>query len=154
MASKFNERMEGFFEIEKVDEQNDTLPAIQNNTTITQFENLEEDLKSDYEKSRETLDELIEKGKTAFDDILSIAKETEKGRDFEVAATMLKTLVDANEKIMDLHKKVREISNYSKVKEESKTNIKNAIFVGSTKDLAKMVKDMKESDVIDIEVEE
>lgn len=154
MASKFNERMEGFFEIEKVDEQNDTLPAIQNNTTITQFENLEEDLKSDYEKSRETLDELIEKGKTAFDDILSIAKETEKGRDFEVAATMLKTLVDANEKIMDLHKKVREISNYSKVKEESKTNIKNAIFVGSTKDLAKMVKDMKESDVIDVEVEQ
>ena len=153
MGSKFNERMENFFEVDSKDEEIENLPIEKSNSLPAEFSNLDQHLLDDYEKSRENLDELLEKGKSAFDDILSIAKETEKGRDFEVAATMLKTIVDANEKLLDMHKKVREISNYSKTKEESKTNIKNAIFVGSTKDLAKMVKDLKENDIIDVNPE-
>ena len=146
MATKFNERMDDFFGIEKQQSNTENLPQTQESNIS--FGDLEEDLRIDYETSRENLNELIEKGKSAFDDILTIAKETEKGRDFEVAATMLKTVLEANEKMLDMHKKIREITNY-KQKEESKTNIKNAIFVGSTRDLAKMVKDINEKDIIE-----
>jgi DNA-binding ferritin-like protein len=146
MGTKFNERMEDFFDIKT--EESENLPQIIEEPNKIFFGELDDDLKNDYETSRENLNELIEKGKSAFDDILTIARETEKGRDFEVAATMLKTVLEANEKMLDMHKKIREISNY-KQKEETKTNIKNAIFVGSTKELAKMVKDINEKDVIE-----
>jgi DNA-binding ferritin-like protein len=146
MGTKFNERMEDFFDIKT--EESENLPQIIEEPNKIFFGELDDDLKNDYETSRENLNELIEKGKSAFDDILTIARETEKGRDFEVAATMLKTVLEANEKMLDIHKKIREISNY-KQKEETKTNIKNAIFVGSTKELAKMVKDINEKDVIE-----
>lgn len=146
MGTKFNERMEDFFDIKT--EEIENLPQVTEESNKIFFGELDDDLKNDYEASRENLNELIEKGKSAFDDILTIARETEKGRDFEVAATMLKTVLDANEKMLDMHKKIREISNY-KQKEETKTNIKNAIFVGSTKDLAKMVKDINEKDIIE-----
>lgn len=143
--SKFEEKMETFFNIEPSEKPD--LPSIQSeNRPPIAFEDLDKDLKNDYEKTRETLDELIEKGKHALDDILSIARESERGRDFEVAATMMKTVVDANEKVMDLHKKIREISNY-KQQSENNTTIKNAVFVGSTTELAKMVKDLKEKDI-------
>lgn len=149
MGTKFNERMEDFFDIKTEDIEN--LPQVIEEPNKIFFGELDDDLKNDYETSRENLNELIEKGKSAFDDILTIARETEKGRDFEVAATMLKTVLDANEKMLDMHKKIREISNY-KQKEETKTNIKNAIFVGSTKDLAKMVKELKDKDIIEGEI--
>lgn len=148
MTTKFDERMDEFFGIESPKE-NENIPVIAEEKNKVFFNGLENDLKADYEKTRENLDELIEKGKEAVDDILNIARETEKGRDFEVAATMLKTVVEANEKLLQMHKTVRELSNY-KQKEESKTNIKNAIFVGSTKDLSRMIKDLNEKDIKDL----
>jgi hypothetical protein len=140
----FDEKMENFFNVESSKEEN--VPTIyeNNNPAPAVFEDLEKDLKADYEKTRENLDELIEKGKHALDDILSIARESERGRDFEVAATLLKTVVDANEKVIDLHKKIREITNH---KTKENTTIKNALFVGSTAELAKMVKELKTKDI-------
>ena len=96
MGTKFNERMDNFFGIEK--EETENLPEKVEEKNAVFFGSLEDDLKDDYEKSRSDLDDLIEKGKSAVDDILSIARETEKGRDFEVAATMLKAVIDANER--------------------------------------------------------
>lgn len=142
--SKFEEKMETFFNIEPIEKEN--LPVESKPRPPVEFENLEKDLKNDYEKTRENLDELVEKGKQAFDDILSIARESERGRDFEVAATLLKTVLEANEKVIDLHKKVREISNY-KQQSENGTTIKNAVFVGSTTELAKMVREIKTKDI-------
>ena len=112
------------------------------------FDNLENDLKSDYEKTRETLDELIEKGKIALDDIISIAKDSEKARDFEVAATMLKAVVEANQQVLDLHKKIRDIANYKENVPKGDTNINNTLFIGSTADLSKMLRELKEKDNI------
>jgi len=138
----FDEKMENFFNVESTKEENFPVNYEKNPPAV--FEDLEKDLKADYEKTRENLDELIEKGKHALDDILSIARESERGRDFEVAATLLKTVVDANEKVIDLHKKIREITNH---KTKENTTIKNALFVGSTAELAKMVKELKEKDI-------
>ncbi len=143
--SKFENKMEELFDLAPLENEKEIVPY---QKTEVLFENLENDLISDYEKTRENLDELIDKGKTALDDIISIAKDSEKARDFEVAATMLKAVVDANQQVLDLHKKIRELSNY-KQSNSGDTNIKNALFVGSTSELAKMLKELnnKEKEV-------
>ena len=124
--SKFDQKMEEVFNVSS--SETESLPEIIREPVL--HESLDEDLKSDYEVARGNFHELIEKGKEAIDDILTIARESEKGRDFEVAATLLKNVIEANEKMIDLHKKIREISNYKPNNSSSgDTNIKNAVFV-------------------------
>lgn len=147
--SKFEKNMEKFFEIEEdiSSSSQENLPAPKTKTEIM-HENFEADFAKDYEVARENFHDLIEKGKDAIDDILAIARESEKGRDFEVAATLIKNVVEANEKMIDLHKKIREISNYkSQTENLNKTNITNAVFVGSTSELSKLVKDLNTKDI-------
>lgn len=124
------------------------LPAAQNSKEVIPHETLDIDFKKDYEIARENFHELIEKGKDAVDDILAIARESEKGRDFEVAATLLKNVLDANEQMINLHKKIREITNYKQESSE-KTTINNALFVGSTTELSKLVKELNQKDIIE-----
>lgn len=141
--SKFEERMEEIFDIAPIEPKNIMEDS---SHEIIAHESLDLDLKRDYEIARENFHELIEKGKDAFDDILAIARDSEKGRDFEVAAGILKNVVEANEKMLDLHKKIREITNYKSQKTE-KTTINNALFVGSTAELSKLVKDLNEKNI-------
>lgn len=142
--SKFDERMSNIFnvdpiEIEEESNQGEFLPAVK--PSVLDKLNLDADLKTDYDASRQTYEDIIEKGKNAIDDMLAIARETEHPRAFEVVATLLKTVTESNDKLIDLQKKVRDLSGN---KEKSgDTKIKNAIFVGSTAELAKMVKDMR-----------
>lgn len=143
--SKFEERMENIFDIAPTE----NLPTLSTEKEIIPHETLDIDLKNDYEKIRENFHELIEKGKDAMDDILAVARDSEKGRDFEVAATLLKNVVEANEKLLDIHKKVREISNYKQTSQENKTTINNALFVGSTTELSKLVKDLNTKNIIE-----
>lgn len=145
--SRFDKNMEEFFEVPPSN--SDNLPEIKDSNEVIPHETLDADFKKDYETARENFHELIEKGKEAIEDILAIAKDSEKGRDFEVAATLLKTVVEANEKMIDLHKKIRDIANY-KQESESKTTIKNALFVGSTTELSKLVKDLNEKEIKDL----
>lgn len=145
MSKKFQERMNEAFDIASIDDEN--LPQIVTPNTI-KHDSLDIDLRQDYETIRENFHELIEKGKDAVDDILAIAKDSEKGRDFEVAAGMLKTIIEANEKLLDVHKKVREITNYKQQITE-KTTINNALFVGSTAELSKMIKEINNRDLIE-----
>ena len=98
---------------------------------------LDYDLKSDYEKTRDNIDQLIAKGTEAVDDMLAIARQTEKARDFEVAGNMIKTIVDANKELLEIQKKMRDITGK---KENLTQNIKNAVFVGSGKDFIKSIK--------------
>jgi len=139
--SKFDENMNEIFDVE-IDEPN-TLPEKIDNKEIILHESLDLDLKKDYEIARENYHELIEKGKEAFDDILAIARDEEKARSFEVAAGILKNVLDANQQMLDLHKKIREITNYKQESSE-KTTINNALFVGSTAELSRMVKELNE----------
>lgn len=143
--SKFDKNMEEFFDVPS---EENTLPAVQNSKEVIPHETLDIDFKKDYEIARENFHELIEKGKDAVDDILAIARESEKGRDFEVAATLLKNVLDANEQMINLHKKIREITNY-KQESSDKTTINNALFVGSTTELSKLVKELKQKDIIE-----
>lgn len=94
---------------------------------------LDNDLKTDYDKTRDNLSNLIEKGTEAVDDILAIARQSEKSRDFEVASNMIKNMVEATRELITLQKEMREITG----KKSTTNNIKNAVFIGSTNDFLK-----------------
>ena len=97
-----------------------------------------EDIKKDYEYTRGNLYSIIEKGQEAINGILELAQESEMPRAYEVAGQLIKSVSDATDKLMDLQKKLKDVNK----EEESKgpTTVNNALFVGSTADLQKMLK--------------
>ena len=96
-----------------------------------------DDITKDYEYTRGNLYSIIEKGQEAIDGILELAQETETARSYEVAGQLIKSVSDATDKLMDLQKKLKDVE-----EETSKTTnvTNNALFVGSTAELAKMIK--------------
>ena len=99
-------------------------------------------LKKDYEYTRGNLYSLIEKGQEAVDGILELAQESDQPRAYEVAGQLIKHVGDVADKLVDLQKKVNEIENPKKSKEVNTTN--NTMFVGSTADLAKFLKQQRD----------
>ena len=97
------------------------------------------DTRKDYEYTRGNLYSLIEKGQEAVNGILELAQETEQARAYEVAGQLIKSVADATDKLLDLQKKLKDVEEESQSK--GPTNVTNALFVGSTADLAKMLKD-------------
>lgn len=117
-------------------------------TTTTEFGSparLETDLDADYEESRKTLKELVKKGNDAIDHLMSIATETEHPRAFEVVATLIKNTADANEKLLAAQKSMREMKGMGAKRDTGGVKVDNAIFVGSTSDLSKLIKDSKKN---------
>ena len=98
-----------------------------------------DDIEKDYEYTRGNLYSIIEKGQEAINGILELAQESEMPRAYEVAGQLIKSVSDATDKLMDLQKKVKEVNEEEKSKGQSTVN--NALFVGSTAELAKMIKE-------------
>ena len=98
-----------------------------------------DDIEKDYEYTRGNLYSIIEKGQEAINGILELAQESEMPRAYEVAGQLIKSVSDATDKLMDLQKKVKEVNEEEKSKGPSTVN--NALFVGSTAELAKMIKE-------------
>ena len=98
-----------------------------------------DDIKKDYEYTRANLYSLIEKGQEAINGIMELAGESASPRAYEVAGQLIKNVADATDKLLDLQKKLKDVEAEEKVKGPSTVN--NALFVGSTADLAKMLKD-------------
>ena len=96
-----------------------------------------DDIQKDYEYTRGNLYSLIEKGQEAINGILELAQESEMPRAYEVAGQLIKSVADATDKLMDLQKKVKEVTEDNT---KGPTNVTNALFVGSTADLAKLLK--------------
>ena len=92
----------------------------------------------DYEYTRGNLYSIIEKGQEAIDGILELAQESEMPRAYEVAGQLIKSVSDATDKLMDLQKKLKDVNAEEKQGPTNVTN--NALFVGSTADLAKLIK--------------
>lgn len=115
----------------------DILPAVQEPTKFGTPARLEEDLDQDYEESRRTIKDLVNKGNQAIDHLLAIASESEHPRAFEVVATLIKNTADANEKLMTMQKAVRDMKN---IKQKSDVTVDKAIFIGSTSELSKLIK--------------
>tara|TARA_B100001996_G_scaffold344095_1_gene299636 strand:- start:26 stop:433 length:408 start_codon:yes stop_codon:yes gene_type:complete len=94
----------------------------------------------DYNYARENYYNLIERNQDAIEEMLEIAKQSEHPRAFEVVGQLIKSGLDANKELMTLHKTKKELSIE---KGGSTTNVNNAVFVGSTADLQKLLKDKR-----------
>ena len=98
-----------------------------------------DEVKKDYDYTRGNLYSLIEKGQEAINGIMEVAGETASPRAYEVAGQLIKSVADTTDKLADLHKKVKDIEEDNPKKQGTVTN--NALFVGSTSELSKMLKD-------------
>ena len=97
-----------------------------------------DDITKDYESTRCNLYSIIEKGQEAINGILELAQDSEMPRAYEVAGQLIKSVSDATDKLMDLQKKLKDVEEDSPQKGPNTVN--NALFVGSTAELAKLLK--------------
>ena len=109
------------------------LPKIIPNTV----EVSEDDIENDYKYQRENFYNLVEKGSTAIDGILELAKEGEHPRAYEVAGNLIKQVAEVAEKLGDLQEKMKRLK---EVPDNAPKNVTNALFVGSTAELQKILK--------------
>ena len=96
------------------------------------------DIQKDYEYTRANLYSLIEKGQEAINGIMELAGEGGSPRAYEVAGQLIKSVADTTDKLADLQKKIKDLEEDSKKTTNNVTN--NAVFVGSTSELQKMLK--------------
>ena len=133
MTKKFDKLNETF----NVD--GDIIP-VESETIIEKVEKISlavDDVKKDYDYTRGNLYSLIEKGQEAINGILELAQESEMPRAYEVAGQLIKNVGDITDKLLDLQKKVKDIE---EDKPKGPTTVNNALFVGSTAELAKLLK--------------
>ena len=103
----------------------------------------EDDIEDDYKYQRDNFYNLVEKGSSAIDGILELAKEGEHPRAYEVAGQLIKNVAEVTEKLGDLQEKMRKLK---EVPSNAPRNVTNALFVGSTTELQKMLKDKIEDE--------
>ena len=109
---------------------------------IVDIKTSETDVRRDYEYTRGNLYSLIEKGQEAINGIMDLAQESEMPRAYEVAGQLIKNVADATDKLLELQKKLKEVEEESASK--GPTNVTNALFVGSTAELSKLLKKQEE----------
>ena len=141
MKTNLEKNMEAIFDLPT-----DTKPmaeAIEESrvTVMNETPSTDNDIDDDYKYARENLKEIIDSAQQSIADLASIASTSESPRAYEVLSTMMKTIVEANHGLLDIHKSVK------KLKEDNNTsapkNVTNALFVGSTSDLMNLIKDNK-----------
>jgi hypothetical protein len=106
-------------------------------TSLTEIET--NDIKRDYEYTRANLYSLVEKGQEAINGIMELAAEGGSPRAYEVAGQLIKSVGDTTDKIMELHKKLKDVEQENNNNTTNNT-MNNAIFVGSTSELSKFLK--------------
>lgn len=126
---KTNEKLSEILNIEPIEIQSD-LPVIKS------------DVVDDAEFARQNIRELIEKGSVAFDNLLHVAKESEHPRAYEVAAGFFKNLSDLNKDLLEIQKRKNDLDPEKKTAKNM--NIDKAVFVGSTTELVKFLKNNKQ----------
>ena len=102
------------------------------------------DVEADYNLSRRTFRDLINKGNQAMESLTDLAKESESPRAYEVLATMMRTIADTTKDLYDLQKKTKDLK--GEKKEETTVTVEKAVFVGSPTDLLKKIKEQKNED--------
>ena len=102
----------------------------------------DDDIDKDYEYQRQNFYSLVERGQDAIDGILDIAKESEHPRTYEVAGQLIKTVAEVTEKLGDIQEKMKKLKD---VPNNAPKYVTNALFVGSTAELQKMLKGKKDA---------
>ena len=106
--------------------------------TQEDYGDLNEHVERDYEYQRQNFYNLVERGTDAVEGILELAKESDHPRAYEVAGNLIKQVAEVTEKLGDLQEKMRKLK---EVPSNAPKNVTNALFVGSTAELQKMLKD-------------
>ena len=131
--SKFNNTLDKTLGITDVVEQQ--LEVVTPSKPVVKTDN--EDLENDYKYQRENFYQLVERGQDAVQGIIDLARESEHPRAFEVAGNLIKQVADVTEKLGDLQLKIQKLK---EVPNNAPKNVTNALFVGSTTELQKMLK--------------
>ena len=139
--SKFENNMEDMFDIEV--ESTDIEPTKPKPPASEE----KDDQTKDYEYTRGSLYSLIDKGREALDGALEVAQESGHPRAYEVAVNAMKQVADATDKLLDLQKKMKDLDAPTKNSVNTKTT--NNLFVGSTADLQKMLKQINKQEESD-----
>ena len=116
----------------------DYVPVVKENKPVIVHQS--DSVEPDADYSRANYYNLIEKGNEALDGILEVAKESQHPRAYEVAANMIKNLSDVTEKLMILQKQQKELKGPQEQATQQNINVEKAVFVGSTADLLKKLK--------------
>jgi hypothetical protein len=114
------------------------------NNKIEELKSASNEIKKDYEYTRGNLYSLIEKGQEAVNGILELAQDDGQPRAYEVAGQLIKNVADVTDKLIDLQKKLKDMDESSSFK--GPTTVNNALFVGSTAELAKFLKSQGNKD--------
>lgn len=128
--------MEELFDIDPVEAEAEVVSA---KPTVQNID----DIETDYKYAREELYQLIQKGQVAIEELLDVARSSNHPRAYEVAFQGIKNVADITDKLADLQKKMKDIK--AEDKKFSPTTVNNTMFVGSTADLAKMLKNASEN---------
>jgi hypothetical protein len=121
----------------------DYIPVVREDKPVTIHQSENENPDADY--SRANYYNLIEKGNEALDGILEVAKESQHPRAYEVAANMIKNLSDVTEKLMILQKQQQELKPKDEQAGPTNINVDKAVFVGSTAELLRQLKNESNS---------
>lgn len=105
----------------------------------------DDDIKADYNLSRRTFRDLINKGNQAMESLTDLAKESESPRAYEVLATMMRTVADTTKDLYDLQKKTKELKGEKK-DDTPNVTVEKAVFVGTTAELLQKMKEAKNSE--------
>jgi len=132
MDNKFQKNMEDVFDISPIDEVEEPKPEKVEVDTA--------DVETDYKYARGELYELIQKGQVAIEELLDVARSSNHPRAYEVAFQGIKNVADITDKLSDLQKKMKDLG---EEKKKGPSTVNNTMFVGSTADLAKMLKQAK-----------
>ena len=138
--SKIDDKLNEVLGIAEVDKtyENEVLPK-KMNTEVMVPEDKDPDI--DFETGRKNLYNLLDKGNEAIDGILGLAKEGEHPRAYEVAGQLIKTVSEVSQNLLDLQDKLKKVKD---IPDKGPKNVTNALFVGSTTELQKMLKGKKE----------
>ncbi len=130
------DKLDETFDIEPTEVEVESVEKVEKQ--IETIKSQSEDIKKDYEYTRGNLYSIIEKGQEAIDGILELAQESEMPRAYEVAGQLIKNVADATDKLLTLQQKLKDVNE----EKESKgpTTVNNALFVGSTAELQKLLK--------------
>jgi hypothetical protein len=139
MMNNINEKLSEIFDVEPIEINNQ--PKVNTEVVVVAETNTSLDLvDSDTEFARQNIRELIKKGGFAIDQILEVAKQSEHPRAYEVAAGFIKNMADLNKDLLELQKRKKELHGVSGKESSKDVNIDKAVFVGSTAELMKLIK--------------
>jgi hypothetical protein len=136
---KINEKLSEIFDVEPINIDDDT-QLKQNELMVVDTRNAVE---VDSDIARENLKELLETGNKAIEELAVVARDSQHPRAYEVMAGMLKNLADMNKDLLEIQKKKKDLMISSDSKGSGDVNVNQAVFVGSTAELMKLIKNNK-----------